>query len=423
MNVVVIGAGLAGLLAGAELTRRGAKVTVLEASDDIAGVARTVAKDGYLLEPAVGSFMLPHPALTPILEAAGTDVIERRGPDLRYFSDGSGFTALPGDPTAFLRSPAISAKGKLRAVAEPLVRSKSHPDESLSRFLTRRLGREAGGLVAELAAAGVFGGDPSLIDAAAYAPLVGLERAHGSLIGGMVARRRTTQTNPQPKPTAHFPAAGMYRLATDLASFIGDVRMETSVRTIESGGDGIQVDGSSTDAVVIACPPEHAPLLNGARAPLEEAPRLAVAVVFVGGTPNQLPLPEGFGLLVGGGADTPVLGVVLDNGPASAPKGHRLAKTLLGGWRADIAAWSDDEIIEATIAHLSRIFQVDIQPQLCHVERRSIPQYLPGHTDRTATTSWPDCVYATGWTQRGIGMSSLAVEAVAIANKVTTTAA
>src|ERR687892_1790582 len=45
--VAVLGAGPAGLTAGYVLARRGVPVTVLEASGEVGGLARTVVRDGY----------------------------------------------------------------------------------------------------------------------------------------------------------------------------------------------------------------------------------------------------------------------------------------------------------------------------------------------------------------------------------------
>lgn len=418
MNVTVVGAGLAGLLTAAELKRRGVDVTVLEAGGSVGGVARTDTVDGYLLEPAVGSLLLPHPALTPILQAAAIDVTPQAGTADRYYSDGDGFSAIPHDPGAFFTSPSISARGKLRAVAEPLIRSKTNPTESLAGFLIRRLGKEVGSITAEFAAAGVFGGNPHRIDAAAYPPLIKLEGTYGSLLQGMIARRKASQANPSPRPMNHFPTAGMRQLSTDLADFVGDVRLDSPVASVETGSPNLRIDGMSCDAVVLACPPDRAPLLDGRIPPMEHPERLAVAVVFLGGTTDEIPSPEGFGLLTSSRAATPILGVILNNGPAATPPDHRLLKVLVGGWRAAIDTWSDEDLVTRTISDLNRVFGATIRPGLRHVERQTIPQYSPGHATRIATAFWPDRVFTTGWTQRGIGLSSLALDAVRVADQV-----
>merc|ERR1719433_887323 len=49
-QVVVIGAGVAGLAAAGALVHAGLSCTVIEASDGVGGVARTDLHDGYLLD-------------------------------------------------------------------------------------------------------------------------------------------------------------------------------------------------------------------------------------------------------------------------------------------------------------------------------------------------------------------------------------
>ena len=46
-EVVIIGAGPAGLTAACELTKRGRTATVLEADDVVGGISRTVERDGW----------------------------------------------------------------------------------------------------------------------------------------------------------------------------------------------------------------------------------------------------------------------------------------------------------------------------------------------------------------------------------------
>lgn len=46
-SVVILGAGLAGLAAGYELTKAGYKVTIIEKWDDVGGLARTIEKKGH----------------------------------------------------------------------------------------------------------------------------------------------------------------------------------------------------------------------------------------------------------------------------------------------------------------------------------------------------------------------------------------
>jgi glycine/D-amino acid oxidase-like deaminating enzyme len=79
-DVVIVGAGLAGLAAACHLVARGVPVTVLEAGDDIGGRMRTDMIDGFLIDHG---FHLAH---TNQLESCQLLDIDKL--DLRYFAPG-----------------------------------------------------------------------------------------------------------------------------------------------------------------------------------------------------------------------------------------------------------------------------------------------------------------------------------------------
>ena len=58
IDVVVIGSGFGGLFAATELARRNRDVVLVDATDRPGGIAETIVEDGYLLEPAAGTFQI-----------------------------------------------------------------------------------------------------------------------------------------------------------------------------------------------------------------------------------------------------------------------------------------------------------------------------------------------------------------------------
>ncbi|WP_432560430.1 NAD(P)/FAD-dependent oxidoreductase [Granulicoccus sp. GXG6511] len=95
-DVIVIGAGLAGLNAARELTRRGVRTVVLEAADDIGGRVRTDVIDGYRVDRGFQVLNPAYPALRDAVDVDrlaispfGRGVVVRRGPDLRTVTDPS----------------------------------------------------------------------------------------------------------------------------------------------------------------------------------------------------------------------------------------------------------------------------------------------------------------------------------------------
>ncbi|HZJ48469.1 MAG TPA: FAD-dependent oxidoreductase, partial [Acidimicrobiia bacterium] len=114
-KVIIVGGGLAGLFTAVELQRRGMDVTVLEADSTPGGVAQTVAEDGFVLEPAASSVLLPNPELSPILDAAGVEMVPAAEAAKKRFVYTRGrLIEIPESP-AVVFSPLVSWNAKLRA--------------------------------------------------------------------------------------------------------------------------------------------------------------------------------------------------------------------------------------------------------------------------------------------------------------------
>jgi phytoene dehydrogenase-like protein len=71
---VIVGAGLAGLTAAAELHRRGSEVLVLEAGDAVGGRVRTDAVDGFLLDRGFQVLLTAYPTASQVLDLPALDL-------------------------------------------------------------------------------------------------------------------------------------------------------------------------------------------------------------------------------------------------------------------------------------------------------------------------------------------------------------
>ncbi len=427
-RVIVVGGGLAGLFTAVELRRRGVESIVLEASRVPGGVAQTVTEDGYLLEPAASSVLLPNPDLSPILDTAGVEMVPADpAAKRRYVYTQGRLIEIPESP-AILFSPLVSWRAKLRAIREPWITTPPvDGDESIGSFFTRRFGTELGALASTLMAHGVFAGDPDRLSMrGAFPRMVALEDDAGSLIKGGIARMRQRPKG-RPRASVHVAVGGMVRLATTLASHLGDAyRPDWPVTSIERGEGGWVVSGAGEergDAVVVAVPPHAAAsFLPAEVAGIVSGRTVApVAVVGIGGPTSDLPIPSGFGVLVGPGSGVHALGILFESryAPGRAPKLHTLAKGIYGG-AADPAVLerSDEDLVSLFVEETSRVCGVHVKPSWTRVVRQTpgIPQYDVGHVAwmeklDDALSNLPG-LHVTGWGYRGIGLSGLAADAV-----------
>jgi oxygen-dependent protoporphyrinogen oxidase len=431
MRVVVVGAGPAGLFTASELMAAGIEdVMVVDAATEPGGIARTITRDGFSLEPAAGTLMLPHPHLTPILRRVGAETVPAVSAD-RYVYVKDRLVPIPASQRAVL-APLATVSAKLRALAEPLVRTgPDQNDESLDDFCRRRFGGGVGELLAWLAASGVFAGDPKRLSARSGFPmLTGLESEAGSVLLGMWRRRRARPGVPW--PASHLPVGGMTGLAQTAGRALGHrFRREFEVHSVHRDGSGWVVEGPESmpaDAVVLAVRPDLASsMLDGELgATLGKSVSAPVVVIGIGGS-GPRPLPPGYGALIGPDAGLVSLGMLFESSyaPERAPEGSWLAKVIAGGaCRPEVVDWDDDRLVERVGGELARVLGHDIDASFVEVirHRSGIPQYDVGHGGWLAEIDRElghlPGLQLTGWGYRGVGVGHLATDAVATSRRI-----
>lgn len=431
-DVIVVGGGLAGLFTAVELERRGLDFLVLEASPRPGGVAQTLTEDGFSLEAAAGTLLLPHRHLSPLLERAGVEVTPAApAAAMRYVYTRDRLVAVPASPRA-LFAPVVSPAAKARAVLEPFIRSRTiPPDESLNHFMRRRLGTSTGGLLAGIMAGGVFAGDPARLSArSAFPAIPALEDDAGSIVMGALRRLRHRPAGAT-RPTSHLAVGGMSQMATRLAGHLGD-RLLTSfpVESVRRDDDGLVVEGRETlraRRVVLALAPHQAAAVLGGEPArlLKRTVTAPVAVVGLGSRSDGVRLPAGFGYLAGPDTDLVGIGCLFESSyaPDRAPVGGSLVKIIAGGARRpDVVEWDDTRLVTRLGEEVAKVSGVDLDAGMVRVVRHlpGIPQYEVGHGDwlETVESLLPAGVTLTGWGYRGVGVAHLAGDAVRVADSV-----
>ena len=121
-DVVVIGAGISGLVCAYRLKSLGFDVLLLEKSDRVGGVMQTEIIDGYQIERGPNSSQGTEELLALVEELGITSELaegDPKAPAYVYFK--GQLHPVPSSPGAFIRSKLLSAKGKLRIFKEPFI--------------------------------------------------------------------------------------------------------------------------------------------------------------------------------------------------------------------------------------------------------------------------------------------------------------
>jgi protoporphyrinogen/coproporphyrinogen III oxidase len=443
-NVVIIGAGIAGLAAAWELKKRGVRPLILERSGRAGGVIVTDRAEGFVIDGGPDSLLVQKPAAVALCRELGLGdrLFPTRPPRTAFVLKRGRLVALPeasflGLPTRiapFLRSTLFSPAGKLRMATELLRARGSEVDESIAQFIGRRFGREAVDYLAEPLLAGIHAGDVTQLSVRSLFPrLVALEQSHGSILRGLAAA---------PPPPATSQGAfvslpgGIAELPDALVAALGPetFRFHAQVRQI-SGRGPYKVTLDSDEAIHARVVIVTAPAWSAAQmlASLDtvlglrcaDIPYASTATVAFGLRRDQVRHPlQGSGFVVPRRERKLLMAGtwVSSKWPERAPEGHVLLRAFIGG-ATDPGALHRNDLDLARLAYqeLSDLLGITDEPMLVRLFRwvRATPQYTVGHAERLAIieerlTRYPG-MFVTGSGYRGTGIPDCIADAQATA--------
>lgn len=416
---VVIGGGIAGLTAGFRLQSLGRDVVVLEASPRAGGLVHTRVEDGLILEQGPESLQ----TLPEVLELVGALglVDEVLAPDpqahVRFVLRDGALVRLPGGPGGLFSSPLWSWREALRLLAEPFVPRGRGGPETVHDFVVRRFGAMAARELVDPFVAGVFGGDPHVLEIdSAFEDLRAMEQTAGSVIlGGMRRARARAAERPDWAPRLMMTfQRGMATLPEALAGRLGEqLRLNTPAQALERQADAWCVH-TPEGPVLARRVWMAAPLGVAARLLGDDdltVPRAPIAAVHLAWRSEDVPQPpEGFGWLVPSHQRRDALGCIWVSSvfPSHAPD-RVMHRVMLGGARApELLALSEEELVHHARRVAAEVTGIDATPVLSQVKalRDGIPQYPLGHAARVARwqSAWPDLRFL-GWATTGVGAS------------------
>ena len=406
-RALVVGGGVAGLVAARELAARGAAVEVFEAEDGCGGRIRQVRVGGAAFDIGAEAFATRGGAVAELIEELcighrivapaplGSWLVTPRGATPM---PASGTMGIPVDPFSPATRRVLGIPGAARAAAErclPRLRRLPAPEVTLAELVRARLGRRALDRLVRPVALGVYSRRPEEIRVDEVPGLAGEILRTGSLREAAGALRRSASA-------AGGAVSGLRGGMSDLiGALIGDIERRegrittrTTVAAAEfsadqgdPGGEWILRDGTGAELgraelLVLAVPQAAAARMLGddapgvfseAEAPETAAPETEVEIVLLVIDDARLDAaPRGTGALVAGapgaaGISAKALTHVTAKWPLRAqelPAGRHALRLSYGSLQhaPATAGLSDEDAYALALADASRILGLALDP-------------------------------------------------------------
>ncbi|MFF7186564.1 protoporphyrinogen oxidase [Streptomyces sp. NPDC008222] len=412
-HVVVIGGGIAGLAAAHRLLDRGARVTVLEASDRLGGKLLPGEIAGVRVDLGAESMLARRPEAVALARAAGlgdrlqppamaTASIWTRGA-LRPMPKGH-VMGVPGTASALL---GLLSDDGLRRIEQDarLPRTEIGDDVAVGEYVADRLGREVVDRLVEPLLGGVYAGDAYRISMRSAVPqLFQAARAHDSLTAAVRDIQAKAAAAAQTGPVFMGIEGGVGRLPLAVAESVrargGEIVLNSVVDGLRRTDEGWEVLAEDrlyeADAVVVATPaPQAARLLRTASpeaaAELRSVEYASMALVTLAYRRADADLPDGSGFLV-----PPVDGRTIKASTFASRKWGWIAdenpdllvlRTSVGRYgETEILQRDDAGLVAVSCEDLREATGLDATPVETRVTRWTdgLPQYPVGHHARAA---------------------------------------
>jgi oxygen-dependent protoporphyrinogen oxidase len=402
-DAVVVGGGVAGLVAARDLAAGGRSVLVLEGSPEVGGKLRLGTIAGVQVDVGAESMLARRPEAVGLVAELGIDLVHPVAGSSQLWTRGAmrplprTLLGVPLDLDQLAASAVLSDEGLERARHET-VRPLEEDDVSVADLLGSRLGPEVVDRLAEPLLGGVYAGHASNLSAYAAMPqVVALLREHGSLLAAAAAVPPASE-----EPVFAGIAGGLGLLPRALCVSPGvEVRTSAPVRGLSRARSGFRLTVGSartpetvdTGQVVLATPAaptarlleETAPDAAGELAAIEYA-SMAIVTMAV----RSLEVDGSSGFLVPAVDGRQIKAATYSFSKwewVGAVSDLRILRASLGRHREEATLQAtDDELVARVVADLAAATGQPIEPVDVHVQRwgGALPQYAVGHLDRVA---------------------------------------
>lgn len=402
-KVGILGGGISGLSAAYALQKKGISSAVYEYHPEVGGSIRTRKHDQWLIEEGPNTLMVKSQSLWDLLdELELTQHIQTANEeaDTRYVAKNGSMVPVPSSPVEFLTTSLFSTRAKLRLLKEPFIPSSTQADESVSAFITRRLGREPLDYGVNPFVSGIYAGDPDELSIKyTFNRLWEMEQKHGSLFKGMISLIR--QNSGTRRSLISFDEGNQLLPRRIAERLEGPVLKNARVSSAAFNNEKWIISGMQSQnrfenqhaALISTIPAYQLPEILKLESVKNELYELAtlpyapLSVITLGYRNEDIRHPlDGFGLLIPEKEGFQTLGALFPSTlfPGRAPEGHKLLTCFIGGARnPKLARKSGKELIAVVQSELDTLLGIGGDPVFSRHTfwERAIPQYRIGYDD------------------------------------------
>lgn len=395
MKIAIIGGGISGLATAFYLKRFSPtnNITIYEAEKEFGGKLKTVEKVGFRIELTSGIFSEESIYLKELIKDAdlASQIIQLpETSKIKFFFDKHKLQPIPTNIAELLQTGSIGWFSKISAIldfARP--RKTRAQDETLYKFLKRRIGANAANLFGDLISVCSFASTSEKLSAkAGLAWLYELEKTRGRILTDIFDRLNLKGS------FFGFKYGASYFVKELSERFANNKKVGEEVSKIKKIGTKWIVENSCGQCdeydKVILCTPSFV----SSRLLREESEKLSellknieyssLSVVSLGYEHFPYDL-NGFGIVSSKRSNIQALGTIWDSSifENSAPEGKKLIRVLIGGQRHPFLALKrEDELLNIATGAISEMMGIYEEPMINHVTRwhKAIPNYDVGHS-------------------------------------------
>ncbi|WP_321480428.1 protoporphyrinogen oxidase [uncultured Bacteroides sp.] len=448
VDVVVIGAGITGLVTTFTLMQKGLKVLLLEKKDQVGGQLHTIYDEGFVFESGPNTGVVSNMEVVQLFKALEDECtleIARKESKVRLIWKKGAFHPLPAGHKAAIATPLFTWSDKIRILFEPFRCKGRDPLESIASLTRRRLGKSYLDYAVDPFISGIYAGDPEkLITRFAMPKLYRLDAEYGSFVRGAIKRRPILLAEKQQgiSKEVFSVKGGFASLVVALSAKVTSDNMRLSLgeqlQITPAGKEWLINLGTTNELIhakhVISTVPAYAmPSLFPFLAAEQLAPIVSLRyapVIQVGvGMKDGKNVPQAFGGLIPGVEKERVLGILFNSScyAGRAPENGASLSFFVGGMKhPELLDLRDDELKDLVVDSLHRMlgYPVGTEPDKLHVFRHkwAIPQYEADSESRLEAIShlqrtYPGLILG-GSIRDGIGLADRIKQAFCMAQEV-----